>query len=223
MAFSGTERREPDKGASQPLFLSLFLLLLAFFIMLNAMSTVEEGRSDRVLESVKRAFPSSVQFDVGDNALEADPGYVVGESVRAALGAVFREVLPAVPVEIEADGNPIFVSIPAGQVYAPAAGGVTPIMERLAGRLAPILNAPPAGTRLDLQILYGIDGDGGGNGERARLIFRASETVRAFADHEVDPAVLSAGLEQRDPASVRLVFRTRPVGATGPDLGGVPQ
>ena len=175
MTFSGTERREPDKGTSQPLFLSLFLLLLAFFIMLNAMSTVEEGRSDRVLDSVKRAFPSSVRFDVDDNTLDADPGYVVGDSVRAALGSVFREVLPAIPVEIEADGNPIFVSIPAAQVYAPAAGGVTPIMERLAGRLAPILNAPPAGTGLDLQILFGVDGDGG-DAERARLIFRASET-----------------------------------------------
>ena len=33
--------REPGKGASQPLFLSLFLLLLAFFILLNTLSTIE--------------------------------------------------------------------------------------------------------------------------------------------------------------------------------------
>lgn len=147
MTFSRAERRDPDKGSSQPLFLSLFLLLLAFFIMLNAISTVEEGRSDRVMESVKRAFPSAVRSDIAEDLLDAEPGRVIGESVRSALGTVFREVLPAVEVQVEADGNPIFVSIPARQVYAPAAGGVTPVMERLAGRLAPILNNPAGGQR----------------------------------------------------------------------------
>lgn len=219
MTFSREERREPDKGSSQPLFLSLFLLLLAFFIMLNAMSTVEQGRSDRVMESVKRAFPSAVRKDVADDLLDADPGQVIDQSVRAALGTVFREVLPAVVVQVEANGNPIFVSIPARQVYAPAAGGITPVMETLAGRLAPILNSPPAGSVLDLQILYGV-ADTVSQRQRDELIFRASETVRTFVDREVDPAVLSAGLEPFDPDSVRLIFRTRPAGANGPTLGG---
>lgn len=219
MTFSRSERREPDKGSSQPLFLSLFLLLLAFFIMLNAMSTVEEGRSDRVLESVKRAFPSALRKEIADDLLDAEPGEVIGESVRAAIGTVFRDVLPAVPVQVEADGNPIFVSIPARQVYAPAAGGITPVMEELAGRLAPILNTPPAGSVLDLQILYGT-GPTTPKRQREELIFRASETVRVFVGREVDPSILSAGLEPRDPESVRLVFRTRPSGATGPALEG---
>lgn len=218
MTFSRAERREPDKGSSQPLFLSLFLLLLAFFILLNAMSTVEQGRSDRVMESVKRAFPSAVRNDIADDLLDADPGQVIGESVRSALGTVFREVLPAVVVEVEASGNPIFVSIPARQVYAPAAGGITPVMERLAGRLAPILNSPPAGSALDLHILYGVT-DTTPQPERDELIFRASETVRTFVDHEVDRAVLSAGLEPADPENVRLIFRTRPAGSSGPELG----
>ena len=218
MTFSRAERRDPDKGSSQPLFLSLFLLLLAFFIMLNAISTVEEGRSDRVMESVKRAFPSAVRTDIAEDLLDAEPGRVIGESVRAALGTVFREVLPAVEVQVEADGNPIFVSIPARQVYAPAAGGVTPVMERLAGRLAPILNNPPAGSVLELQILYGAS-ESAPQRDRDQLVFRASETVRVFADHEVDPAILSAGLEPFDPEIVRLIFRTRPAGAHGPELG----
>ncbi|MDF1793179.1 MAG: flagellar motor protein MotB [Thalassobaculaceae bacterium] len=219
MTFSRSERRDQDKGSSQPLFLSLFLLLLAFFIMLNAMSTVEQGRSDKVLESVKRAFPSALRKDIADDLLDAEPGKVIGESVRAALGTVFREVLPAIAVEVEADGNPIFVSIPGRRVYAPAAGGITPVMEELAGRLAPILNNPPAGSVLDLQILYGIGSDTDLR-TREELIFRASETVRVFVEHEVDPAILSAGLEPRDPEFVRLVFRTRPAGRVGPDLEG---
>ncbi len=220
MNFRRAERREPDKGSSQPLFLSLFLLLLAFFIMLNAMSTVEEGRSTKVLESVKRAFPSALRQDIADDLLDAEPGEVIDESVRAAIGTVFREVLPAVTVQAEPDGNPIFVSIPTQQVFSPVAGGVTPVMEQLAERLAPIVNRPPAGSVLDLQILYGTD-PSTGRERRQELIFRASETVHVFVDREVEPAVLSAGLEPRDPAFVRLIFRTRPAGRSGPELAGV--
>ena len=219
MTFSRSDRREPDKGSSQPLFLALFLLLLAFFIMLNAMSTVEEGRSDKVLESVQRAFPSALRKDIAEDLLDAEPGSVIGEGVRGALGTVFREVLPGIPVEVEANGNPIFVSIPTARVFAPAAGGVTPVMEDLARRLAPILNNPPAGSVLDLQILYGVDRSTSAD-QRQTLIFRASETVRAFNDREVDPAILSAGLEPRDPAFVRLIFRTRPADSGETSLGG---
>lgn len=219
MTFSRSERREHDKGTSQPLFLSLFLLLLAFFIMLNAISTVEEGRSNEVMESVKRAFPSALRDDIEDNLLDAVPGEVIGQSTKAAIGAVFKAVLPAVTIKEEADGNPIYVSIPARRVYAPAAGGLTPVVQELATRLAPILNNPPAGSVLDFEILYGLD-DGITDAGRRELMFRASETVRAFIDAEVDPAVLAAGIEDYEPEMVRMVFRTRPAGASGPDLSG---
>ncbi len=80
---------EPDKGSSQTLFLSLFLLLLAFFILLNTLSTIEPGRSNRVLESVNRAFPTAFRTEVGDGVLEADPGQVIGETTRARIGEIF--------------------------------------------------------------------------------------------------------------------------------------
>src|SRR3546814_9857165 len=66
MSLSRPTLRAPDSGASQPLFLSLFLLLLALFILLNAISAIEPGRSDRVLDSVQRAFPSAYRAEIGD-------------------------------------------------------------------------------------------------------------------------------------------------------------
>ena len=99
-------RTDADKGNSLTLFLSLFLLLLAFFILLNSMSTLEEGRSTEVMESVKEAFPSSVRAQMKDSFLSEDPGQMIGEGLRARLGTVFRETLPLVEITADPTGNP---------------------------------------------------------------------------------------------------------------------
>lgn len=223
MSLSRPIQREPNKGSSQPLFLALFLLLLAFFILLNALSTVEEGRSNRVLESVKRAFPSALRAEIGADLLDGDPGQVIGDNLRAQIGEVFRDVLPVARVTVEPSGNPLFVEAPARRIYAPAAGGVTPTLEQLAGRLAPIVGNPPDGSVLEVQILYAADADSDA-GARMDRIRMAAETVEAFVAAEIDPVVLSGGLESRPADVVRFVFRTRPTRDVGPrfDAGFAP-
>lgn len=209
MSLSRPTMREPDKGASQPLFLSLFLLLLAFFILLNALSTLEPGRSNRVMESVQRAFPSAIRAEIGDSLLDGDPGQVIGESTRARIGEVFRQILPVARVTVEPDGNPIYVSAPVPQVYSAAAGGLTPAGQALATRLAPLLASPPPGSVLELDVLFSAPpGDRGAAREaRARDV---SDMVDGLVRFGIDPALMAAGLESGQSDTVRFVFRTRP-------------
>ncbi len=203
------ERKEPDKGSSHPLFLSLFLLLLAFFILLNAMSSVEQGRSNQVLQSVQDAFPSAYRSQIRESMLPDEPGQAIGEALQAAIGTVFRDALPVAELSVDSSGNPLFVSVPARRVYSAAAGGVTPALDQLAERLAPVVNQPPAGSVLEVQVLFGADPSAASE-ERADLVFRASETIRAFLQAEMAAAVLSTGLEPGATDTVRFVFRTRP-------------
>lgn len=208
MSLPRPSMREPEEGASQPLFLSLFLLLLAFFILLNALSTIEPGRSNRVLESVQRAFPSAYRAELGDGLLEGDPGQVIGEATRNGIGEIFRQVLPVARVTVEPDGNPIYVEAPVVRVYG--ATGLTPAGDRLAARLAGFLAEPPAGSVLELDVLFSADpaDRGAARTARARAV---SDMVDAMAGHGIEPALLAAGLEPGISDSVRFVFRTRPV------------
>lgn len=211
MSLSRQTPREPDKGASQPLFLSLFLLLLAFFILLNTLSTIEPGRSNRVLESVQRAFPSAFRTPLGDNVLEADPGQVIGEAARARIGTIFRQVLPVARVTVEPDGNPLYVSAPVARIYAPTIGGLTPAGEALAQRLAPLLASPPPGSVLELDILFAVAADERGAGREARAR-EVADVVEGFVRGGVEPELMAAGLEPGQSDTVRFVFRTRPAG-----------
>lgn len=56
----------PDDGESNPtqiLALSLFIMLLAFFIVLNSMSSFDEGKVDPIVASVERAFGTDILQD----------------------------------------------------------------------------------------------------------------------------------------------------------------
>lgn len=211
MSLSRPSLREPEEGASQPLFLSLFLLLLAFFILLNTLSTIEPGRSNRVLESVQRAFPSAYRAELGDGILEGDPGQVIGEATRNSIGEIFRQVLPVARVTVEPDGNPIYVEAPVARVYASRTGGLTPVGERLATRLAALLADPPAGSVLELDVLFAAAAAdrGAARAERARAV---SDLVDDMIGFGIEPSLMAAGLEPGQSDTVRFVFRTRPSG-----------
>ncbi|MEQ8397682.1 hypothetical protein [Thalassobaculum sp.] len=219
MSLSRPTMREPGKGASQPLFLSLFLLLLAFFILLNALSTIEPGRSNRVLESVQRAFPSAYRAELGEGVLAGDPGQVIGENARARIGAIFSQVLPVAQVTVEPHGNPIYVQAPTMRVYAPQAGGLTPAGRMLAERLAPLLASPPAGSVLELEVLFSASADDRGTSRDARSR-SVSDMVESMVGAGIEPSLMAAGLEPGQSDTVRFVFRTRPAAEAGLSIGG---
>jgi flagellar motor protein MotB len=206
-------RTDADKGSSQTLFLSLFLLILAFFILLNSMSTFEEGRSTEVMESVQLAFPSSVQAQVQEKFLSEDPGQVIGQALQAGLGAVFQETLPLVEITVDPTGNPLYITVPAAGVFARTTGSVTPAAEDLARRLGPMLERPPVGSVLFLDVVFGRNADFGAD-DRTTLndgvVFAASTTIERFSELGLPKDRISIGVEQGDPDTVRFIFRTRP-------------
>lgn len=219
MSLSRPTTREPAKGASEPLFLSLFLLLLAFFILLNALSTIEPGRSNRVLESVQKAFPSAYRTELGAGLPEGDPGQVIGENTRARIGAIFQETLPVARVTVEPNGNPIYVQAPVARVYAARAGGLTPAGRSLTAKLVPLLASPPSGSVMELEVLFSasVTDRGAAREDRARSV---SDMVEAMVGFGIEPELMAAGLEPGQSDTVRFVFRTRPARGLGVRSGG---
>lgn len=109
------------RGASQlgslPLFLSLFLLLLAFFIFLNSISTRQSGKSDDVLDSVRSSFASVLQGGTGTGVFEGEPGKVDDAGLRDQLLEAFNPLLSETQVVRERTGNPFYVDFQSGRLF----------------------------------------------------------------------------------------------------------
>ena len=101
-------------GRSLPLFLSLFLLLLAFFVVLNSLSRFEGGRGAQVVASVHAAFPQPAPPRLLNGVRRDDPGVGpatprlsgVAEAFETVLGGesqILRQTADRLVLEIGAD------------------------------------------------------------------------------------------------------------------------
>src|SRR3546814_1865237 len=95
-----------DVCSSDLLFLSVFLLLLAFFILLNAISTFEETKSRAVMDSMSSTFRSaadargSAEIYVSNLGTRPNP-----EEVLEAMGRLWRTAIPVAHVEVVTPGR----------------------------------------------------------------------------------------------------------------------
>ena len=195
-------------NSSLPLFLSLFLLLLAFFILLNSVTDKEGNRSDIVVESVRRAFQEDLGGLLDTGALE-DPGSTgLGEKVRAGLKDAFEKALPLTrDVKIVRD-DPFTIEIPVKHLFA--SGGVVPTgtATDLAQRLVPILMTPDAKRTISTEILFRYDDKEGFGGALARRvpILQAARFADLLERTGLPDRHQAIGLEEGRLGIVRFVF-----------------
>lgn len=109
------------RGASQlgslPLFLSLFLLLLAFFIFLNSISTRQSGKSEDVLDSVRSSFASVLHGGTGEGVFEGEPGKVEDTGLRNELLKAFDPLLSETEIRRERPGNPFYIDFRSERLF----------------------------------------------------------------------------------------------------------
>ena len=218
----GGRRSDPNIVA----LLSLKLLLLGFFILLNALSQYEEDRARKVLESVNEAFNGRV------DALESHASYPAGlgpfEETAAMIGSVgrlFRSQIPAVRSEVSAGGARLRLELPAEALFQPAATKLRPgrdlLLRRFAGALT---DNGRVGLDYEVELLHGVS-----VGDTARLAAAPAEAVevgrmgalaRAFARRGVPVEKLSIGTLPGRPGKVVLVVQVYDARLRAPDYLG---
>jgi len=110
------QRPVPDTGPI--MFLSLFLLLLAFFILLTAISTLEETKSRRVLSSVAATFKTQIIPDNTAQILISTIGPVPEpEEVIDDVERLWITAIPIARVDSLTRGRTLQLTIPATEIF----------------------------------------------------------------------------------------------------------
>lgn len=103
------KKRQPDHvtgtGGTQILALSLFLMLLAFFIIMNAKSSYTEGKSLEIVQSVAESFSSSIRGKgLKPSITEGEDPIAIGEgSITEQIEGLFRSLIPAPDLDLSQD------------------------------------------------------------------------------------------------------------------------
>lgn len=214
-----TGRRKGDPTLS--LFISLYVILLAFFIVMNAISNQETARAVAVLESVERAFERPFP------PLARTPGLVPPAPHRALdssflvdAGELVSPLVGRVPDFPERGGNQFSIELDAHRLFFENDARLSEQAERFLDSLASLLSGAPAEVRREALFLLGTRGSEGG-----LALARADRLGRALQAAGAPPGSIGVGLESDVRArTVRIRFRAQPIDRDrvtfAPDEGG---
>ena len=193
-------------GPSQ-LFLSLFLLLLAFFIFINSVSTYKEKKTTDVVESIRASFPavvSSKQFF----QLRSLKKSVVSPTVFNELDELFQHLFRDRKLKISFDNKIAQIDIPVNLIFEKATAVRLDKLETLLVRLAAIIvraeNEYPLGT----EIVFGYEGTLEEKFENQLTQERCSVIMSILLEKTVPKGSVAVGLETGNPDFLRFKFRS---------------
>ncbi|WP_259783164.1 hypothetical protein [Aestuariispira ectoiniformans] len=140
------------------MFLSLFLLLLAFFILLNTLSTREETKARKVINSVSSTFRTKVDFQKDPQVFISslgpipEPTEVLDEVERLWMAAI-----PLAKVDVMTDEGVLEMEFEAGDIFVGGSQTVRADRKPLLKSTVAALSARIDGFVTELQFLVGVD------------------------------------------------------------------
>jgi hypothetical protein len=197
------------EGSRTPLLfqiLSLYLLLLAFFVVLNAISHVENARSRAVTGSLNETFAAQGTPTDETRSLTSSTGAVVADAAfTKRVGNLIRTELELAEIEEVEPGRLLAVRAPADSFFVPGRAAIDPLHRRLVERVADAMKSPAAGIRYDVDIMLGVAGRDG------LATRRAAYLASVFAAAGAPARNVAAGIEHGTPGRLSLLFHIRPL------------
>jgi hypothetical protein len=208
-------------GSNMMLLLSLKLILLAFFILLNSLADFEAGRARAVLASVNQAFNGKIeaadQVPTIASTLGALPEV---EAKMREVGSLFEAIAPLADAKSVRRANMVRIDLPVTALFRPAGPRLRQGREVLLQRLAQALGkGPKAAPRYLLEVLVGTGTPKAAeaaapDGSPSLELRRAAVLAARLSAEGVPVDGISTGLRPGAPDSLRFIVRLRPEPAT---------
>ncbi len=208
------EERTPAPPSTSTIiqFLSLFLMVLAFFILLVSISSYEKVRFTAVKDSLNSAFKPILPATTNPTLFTSQSGRILAaEEFQGHIEGLFSTALGVEQTEIVQPGRLMRVVMAADSLFEP---GTTRLREAnlpLLDRLITSLSGHPPGFHFDMEFVIGSDDKVTGNSPVTQTfqMERTGAFVRSMLARGVPPDTISIGIRQGEPNLVTMWFYIR--------------
>ncbi len=209
-------------GGSRSLFLSLYLVLLAFFIALISVSTFEENRTRAVVDSLWSTFsgPKGIPQDL---VFPSQSGLLLGAARQffTELGSLFQAAIPAAKIQEMTGGSVLEVTLRGDALFRENSADFRLGQFSFVDRLVAALSSAPAGVRRHMDVSLSTGGASNAMlpGPTSLEQRRAAALGALFMGRGAPPDALGIGLVPGPIGLIVLSFRVLPEGEgqTGED------
>jgi len=199
-----------EKGSISFLFVGLFMILLAFFIVLVSLSTLEVNRAKQIVERIRNSF-DDMDMITGQPIQLGLPETGKGKKdapTDVQLKKAFKSQFQVVEVKALRIGNSFKVSVPLNSFYEEGGTTVKPEQKPFIGKVSAILAfsgtgekndveiflpTPPPKTRQEIALEQELNPNY--NSPRMQSIQRAGNMALAFVEGGVNKRLLGVGLQ----------------------------
>ncbi|MBT5415683.1 MAG: hypothetical protein HOH66_00520 [Rhodospirillaceae bacterium] len=207
------------KDRSAILFLGLYLLLLAFFILLNGISQIEETKTKAVVGSLTATFRADIGKGTGidiPSMPSALDDFLAAQAFQNDVSNLFHAVIPLSEVQVSRPGELMTVIIPVASLFETASDAIRESRLSLVERIARALDTAPEGTRYDVEFVVGSPSPVDGNTAPPVLgLARAAAFARALEAAGAPGSSLGVGLKPGAPGQIFIAFLTQEVPVAG--------
>ncbi len=207
------------------MLLSLKLILLVFFILLNSLADFEVDRARAVIASVNQAFSGKADAAGRSPAFRSSIGALPEvEAKMREVGSLFEVIAPSSKAKSIRRANMVQIEMPVTVLFRPVSPRLRQGREALLTRLARALRVGSKGApRYLLEVLVGTGMQAPANdaapiGSSSLALRRAAVLAARLSAEGVPFDGLSAGLRPGAAGSLQLVLRLHPGTVTAAEI-----
>lgn len=216
-----TNRKVFGSDSTLGLFVALYLILLAFFIILTSVSQQSVDKVSAAMDSVNTVFNES-RGDVEPDSYLSDLALASADPVLVAIQSSFVAEFD-IPGKFDvSDGYIYQVQLPVTYLYEPGSYLVRSSIHPVIDQILQSLKDAPYGSRQQMVLLFG-KGLGTTDGELTRSQQIAVRRAGSFARYVEERGLrdFASGFAQIPDDEVMVVFRHQPSGySADPVFGG---
>ena len=136
------------------LFLGLYLLVLAFFILLVTISTREEVKANAVMDSLSATFSTILPPSTSPAAFTArEDSIQAGQEFQERVTRLFATTLQVAKVESVQPGRLMRVLLPSDSLFFPGETRIRESRYPLLDRMVAAMSGRPPGVRYDMEFV----------------------------------------------------------------------
>ncbi|MBL6959400.1 MAG: hypothetical protein ISR52_10495 [Rhodospirillales bacterium] len=199
-------------GNTIALFLGLYLLILAFFILLVSISSLEKIKSEAVMDSLTSTFQTLLPPTTNLTQFQAKEGDVLaGMRFQEQVTGLFATSIQVAKIEIVQPGRQMRILLPTNSLFHTEEARFRESQQALLDRVVASLSSRPPGIRFDMEFLVGSPYTGGKSlpiGLTLELK-RAGTFAREMMARGAPPDSIAVGLRPGDPEDITIKFFTR--------------
>ncbi len=209
---AGPRRGGVDRAAATAPFLSLWLLVLVFFIVLVSISAREDLKSTKVMNSVASTFaPGSRSATLLADLPDPEGQEMAGHIFHKRIANLVSERLRVAKIMVVKPGELMRISLPADSLFHSGTADIREFQDSLLDRIVAELSSRPPGLYFELEFeigspyVIGVSLPIGATLE----VNRAGAFARRMLALGAPPNAVSVALSPGDPRDVKLTFLVR--------------